>query len=68
MANGAVRHHPHTGVEVEHEGQTLDANQAADAARSRAQGVAGEANVIAEYVYIRNKYLSTQTELVQGGC
>ena len=51
-ANGAVRHHPHTGVEVEHDGQGYDVSQATDEARSRAQGVAGEANEIAEYVCI----------------
>lgn len=51
-ANGAVRHHPHEGVEVERDGQILDASQAADEAQGRAQEVAGEASAITEYVHI----------------
>lgn len=40
--SGAVRHHPHTGVEIERGGQVLDASQAADEAQGRAQEVAVE--------------------------
>lgn len=42
--NGAVRHHPHTGVEIEHKGQVFDASQAADEARGRTREVADAAD------------------------
>ncbi len=48
--NGAVRHDPHSGIEIEHRGQVLDASQAADEARGRAREVADEADAITEYV------------------
>ena len=51
-ANGAVRHHPDTGLEIEHDEQVLDASQVTDEAQGRAQEVAGEAKAITEYAYI----------------
>jgi hypothetical protein len=63
--SGAVRHHPHTGVEIERGGQVLDASQAADEAQGRAQEIAVE---VAEYVHIRCNFLVQITEpLAQGG-
>jgi hypothetical protein len=62
--SGAVRHHPHEGIEIEHEDQAVDPSQAADETQNRVQEVAGEANALAAYVYIRNDYLSLQTEVL----
>lgn len=59
-----VRHDPHKGLEIEHEGQVLDASQTADEARNRTREVASEAKATAEYVYIRNDCFFSITEVL----
>ena len=56
--NGTIRLHPHKGVEIEREGQVLDANQAAEEARNGAREVVGEASEIAEYVYTQELFFN----------
>ncbi|KAI9441014.1 hypothetical protein H4582DRAFT_2074783 [Lactarius indigo] len=62
-ADGAARLDPHSGVEVVHEEQVLDASQTADKAKGRAQEVADEANAIADEV----AQPSTDTEAQKTG-
>lgn len=57
--SGAIRLHPHKGVEIEREGQVLDANQAAEEAQDRAREVVGEASEIAECVYTQQLFSFT---------